>query len=274
MEKVSKEIEMIAEQYDIDLSKITGSGPNGEVTLQDLEAYIKEHFYPKVKQEVKIFGIRNVIANRLSKSYREAVHVTLNMEIKMDNLVEIREKLAERLGKKPSYTVLMLKCIAKAIRDFIEINAAIEGDRIIIYDDININIAVDSPIGLITPVIRNVDRKSLEELLNDYQDLVERVRQGVIKEKDFVGGTFTVTNLGMFGVESFTPIINPPQIAILGVNRITKKPIVENGEIKMANVMILSLSFDHRAIDGAPAARFLQKVKYYLENPEEVFGDE
>lgn len=274
MEKVNKEIKMIAEQYDIDLSKITGSGPNGEVTLQDLEAYIKEHFYPKVKQEVKIFGIRNVIANRLSKSYREAVHVTLNMEIKMDNLVEIREKLAERLGKKPSYTVLMLKCIAKAIRDFIEINAAIEGDRIIIYDDININIAVDSPIGLITPVIRNVDRKSLEELLNDYQDLVERVRHGAIKEKDFVGGTFTVTNLGMFGVESFTPIINPPQIAILGVNRITKKPIVENGEIKIANVMNLSLSFDHRAIDGAPAARFLQKVKYYLENPEEVFGDE
>jgi pyruvate dehydrogenase E2 component (dihydrolipoamide acetyltransferase) len=268
---VSEEVRMIAEQYDIDLSKIKGSGPNGEVTLHDLEAYIKEHFYPKVKQEVKIFGIRKVIADRLSKSYREAVHVTLNMEIEMDKLIEIRGKLAEKLEKKPSYTVLMLKCIAKAIRDFIEINATMEGDKIIIYDDININVAVDSPIGLITPVIRNVDRKSLEELLNDYQGLVERVKKGILKEKDFVGGTFTITNLGMFGIDSFTPIINPPQIAILGLNRIVKKPVIKDGKVESCNVMNVSLSFDHRAIDGAPAAKFLQKVKYYIENPEEVF---
>ncbi|ALM76452.1 dihydrolipoamide acetyltransferase family protein [Thermococcus barophilus] len=271
MGNINEQVRVIAEQYDIDLSKIEGSGPNGEVTLQDLEAYIREHFYPKVKREVKIFGIRKVIGDRLSKSYREAVHVTLNMEVEMDKLVEMREKLAKKLGKKPSYTVLMLKCIAKAIRDFIEINATIEGDKIIIYDNININIAVDSPIGLITPVIRDVDKKSLEGLLREYQDLVERVKKGILKEKDFVGGTFTVTNLGMFGVDSFTPIINPPQIAILGLNRIVKKPVIKDGEIKICNVMNLSLSFDHRAIDGAPAARFLQKVKYYLENPEEVF---
>ncbi|AHF79456.1 dihydrolipoamide acetyltransferase family protein [Thermococcus paralvinellae] len=271
MENINEQIRIIAEQYDIDLSKIKGSGPNGEVTLHDLEAYIKEHYFPKVKQEVKIFGIRKVIGDRLSRSYREAVHVTLNMEVEMDKIIEIREKLAKKLEKKPSYTVLMLKCIAKAIRDFIEINATMEGNKIMIYDNININIAVDSPIGLITPVIRDVDKKSLEELLSDYQDLVERAKKGILKEKDFVGGTFTVTNLGMFGIDSFTPIINPPQIAILGLNRIVKKPVIKDGEIKICNVMNLSLSFDHRAIDGAPAARFLQKVKHYLENPEEVF---
>jgi len=268
---ISEEVKMIAEQYDIDLSKIKGSGPNGEVTLQDLEAYIKKHFYPKVKKEIKIFGIRKVIGDRLSKSYREAVHVTLNMEVEMDKLIEMRKKLAEKLGKKPSYTVLMLKCIAKAIRDFIEVNATMEDGKITIYDSININVAVDSPMGLITPVIRDVDKKSLEELLSDYQNLVDRAKKGLLKEKDFIGGTFTVTNLGMFGIDSFTPIINPPQIAILGLNRIVKKPVIKEGEIKICNVMNLSLSFDHRAIDGAPAARFLQKVKYYLENPEEVF---
>ncbi|USH00064.1 2-oxo acid dehydrogenase subunit E2 [Thermococcus argininiproducens] len=271
---VTEEIRMIAEQYDIDLSKIQGSGPNGEVTLEDLEKYIKEHFFPKVKEERRVFGIRKVIAERLSKSYREAVHVTLNMETEMDNLIEMRKKLTEKLNTKPSYTVLMLKCIAKALRDFIEINATMEEGRIVIYENININVAVDSPIGLITPVIRDVDKKSLEELLQDYADIVERAKKGALKEKDFVGGTFTITNLGMLGVDSFTPIINPPQIGILGLNRIVQRPIVKNGEIKIANTMMLSLTFDHRAIDGAPAARFLGRVKYYMENPEKVFESE
>ena len=268
---VSEEVRMIAEQYDIDLSKIKASGVNGEVTLEDLEKYIREHFFPKVKEEKKVFGIRKVIADRLSKSYREAVHVTLNMETEMDNLIQMRKKLTEKLGEKPSYTVLMLKCIAKAIRDFIEINATMEKEKIVIYDNVNINVAIDSPIGLITPVIRDVDKKALKELLKDYADIVERAKKGALKEKDFVGGTFTITNLGMFGVDSFTPIINPPQIAILGLNRITQKPVMKNGEIKIASVMVLSLTFDHRAIDGAPAARFLERAKYYLEHPEKLF---
>ena len=268
----SEEVKMIAEQYNIDLSKIEGSGSNKEVTLEDLEAYIKKHFYPKIKQETKVFGIRKVIAERLSKSYREAVHVTLNMEVKMDSLIKAREILADKLREKPSYTVLMLKCIAKAIRDFLEVNATMEGNKIIVYDDININVAVDSPIGLVTPVIRNVDKKNLLELLKEYRDLVRRAREGLLKEKDFVGGTFTVTNLGMYDVDSFTPIINPPQIAILGVNKVTKKLVVENEETKIYNILTLSLSIDHRVIDGAPGARFLQRIKYYLEHPDEVFS--
>lgn len=271
---VSEEIKILAEQYDIDFSKIKGSGPNGEVTLKDVEEYIKEHFFPKVKEERKIFGIRKVIAERLSKSYREAVHVTLNMEAEMDSLIDVRKKLAEKLGTKPSYTVLMLKCTAKAIGDFMEINATMEEGKVMIYENVNINVAVDSPIGLITPVIRDVDKKPLKELLQDYADIVERAKSGRLKEKDFVGGTFTITNLGMLGVDSFTPIINPPQIAILGLNRIAQKPLVKDGDIRIANVMNLSLTFDHRAIDGAPAARFLGRVKHYLEHPEEVFSDE
>ncbi len=266
----NEEIEMIAEQYDIDLSKIQGSGPDGEVTIEDLERYIREHFYPKILRESKLIGIRKVIADRLSGSYRKAVHVTLNMEVEVDELIDVRKELSKKLGKKPSYTVLMLKCIAKAIRDFIDVNATIEGDKITVYEDININVAVDSPLGLITPVIRKVDEKSIEELLDEYLDIVERTRKGLLKEKDFIGGTFTVTNLGMFGVDSFTPIINPPQVAILGLNRIIEKPLVRNRKIESAHMMMLSLSFDHRAIDGAPAARFLGRIKYYIENPEKV----
>lgn len=268
----SEEIKAIAEQYGIDITKVKGSGPNGEVTLKDIEDYIKSHFYPKVKEERKIAGIRKVIATRLSRSYREAVHVTINMEVEVDNLIKLRDALIEKLGEKLSYSILILKCVAKAIRDCIYINASVEDDKIIIYDDININVAVDTPRGLITPVIRNVDKKGLLDLAREYKDVVERAKEGMLKEKDLVGGTFTITNLGMFDVDSFTPIINPPQVAILGINRIAKKPVVKDESLQIAHVMTLSLTIDHRAVDGAPAAKFLQKVKYYIENPWEALG--
>jgi pyruvate dehydrogenase E2 component (dihydrolipoamide acetyltransferase) len=267
----SKEVEQIAEQYGIDLRNVKGSGKNGEIMLHDVEEYAKEEYLPKAKKEVKIFGIRKVIAERLSKSYREAVHVTENMEVKMGKFAKTRDELSKKLQAKPSYSVLMLKCIAKALRDFIDFNATIEEGKIVIYDDININLAVDTPVGLIAPVIRNVDRKSLEQLLADYKDVIERSQKNQLKEKDFIGGTFTVTNLGMYNIDSFNAIINPPQISILGVNRIAEKPVVEGGELKIDKVMTLCLTFDHRVVDGAMAAKFLDRIRYYFENPEEIF---
>ena len=270
--KVSDEARILAEQYEIDLTKIRGTGPEGEITLKDVEEYIKEHFLPKVKERRPLRGIRKVIATRLSKSYREAVHLTLNMEVSADNLIKFRGELAEKLGVKPSYTVLLLKCVAKALRENIELNASLEGNEIVIYDTININIAVDTPFGLLVPVLRQVDEKNLEELMKEYKDVIDKARRGLLKEKDVIGGTFSLTNLGMLGVDSFTPIINPPQVAILGINRMVKKPYVdeETGEIKVGTFVNLSLTVDHRVIDGAPAARFLQRVKHYIEHPEEV----
>ncbi len=270
--KISDEARILAEQYEIDLTKIRGTGPEGEITLKDVEEYIKEHFLPKVKERRPLRGIRKVIATRLSKSYREAVHLTLNMEVSADNLIKFRGELAEKLGVKPSYTVLLLKCAAKALRENIELNASLEGNEIVIYDTININIAVDTPFGLLVPVLRQVDEKTLEELMKEYKDVIEKARKGLLKEKDVIGGTFSLTNLGMLGVDSFTPIINPPQVAILGINRMVKKPYVdeETGEIKVGTFVNLSLTVDHRVIDGAPAARFLQRVKHYIEHPEEV----
>ena len=186
----------------------------------------------------------------------------------MDRFAELQEELSKK-QKKLSYTLLMLKPIARALNDFIDLNGALEENKIITYDSININLAMDSPIGLVTPVIRDVDKKSLQQLLVDYEELIEKSKSGQLKKTNFMGGTFTITNLGMFGVDFFNPIINPPQIAILGINKIAEKPIVENKEIKIGKIMTLSLTFDHRAVDGSLAAKFLDRVKYYLENPEE-----
>lgn len=266
------ELEQVAKQYGIDIRNVQGSGTNGEVTLEDLERYVKEKYLPKVKKEVKFFGIRKIIADRLSKSYREAIHVTENMEVKMSNFAKTRDKLSKKLQAKPSYTVLMLKCIAKALRDFIEFNSTLEENKIVVYDNININLAVDTPVGLVTPVIRSVDKKSLEKLLLDYKDIIEKSHKNQLKETDFLGGTFTITNLGMHNIDSFTPIINPPQVSILGINRIIEKPIVEDEKIKIGKVMTLSLTFDHRAVGGVMAAKFLDRIRQYFENPEEVFG--
>lgn len=269
---IDEEAEQLAKQYKINLKNIKGTGKNGEITLQDVQKYIKEKYLPKVKREVKVFGLRKIISERLSKSYREAVHVTENMEVEMDAFVKAREELSAVLKVKPSYTVLLLKCVAAALRDFAELNAAIEENKIIIYDTVNINIAVETPVGLITPVIRDVDKKDIKQLMEEYQDIITRSRNNKLKEKDFMGGTFTVTNLGMYNIDSFNPIINPPQVAILGVNRIVEKPLVKDGKIEIHKVMTLSLTFDHRVIDGALAARFLNGIRGYLENPDRVLA--
>lgn len=259
-----EDFKVIAGQYDIDLDKLKQE--KGELSFEVLEQYIKEHFYPKVKEERKLSGVRKITAQRLSDSYRNAVHVTINMEVLADNLLNLKSKMEGS----PSLTIIMLKLIAKALKDFPEANATLEGDKLTTYDSINIAVAIDSPFGLLTPVLRDVDKKSIKTLSDEYGDLVERARNGGLKEKDFVGGTFTITNLGMLDVDSFTPIINPPQIAILGINRIKDSAIIENGSVKSVKTMYLSLSFDHRAIDGAPAARFLQKIKQYFEESDQI----
>lgn len=259
-----EDFKVIASQYDIDLDKLKQE--KGELSFEVLEQYIKEHFYPKAKEERKLSGVRKVTAQRLSESYRNAVHVTINMEVLADNLLNLKNKIEGN----PSLTIIMLKLIAKALKDFPEANATLEGDKLTTYDSINIAVAIDSPFGLLTPILRDVDQKSIKTLVDEYGDLVERARNGGLKEKDFVGGTFTITNLGMLDVDSFTPIINPPQIAILGINRIKDSAIIENGSVKSVKTMYLSLSFDHRAIDGAPAARFLQKIKQYFEESDQI----
>ena len=268
----NQEIKVLLEQYDLNIKDIKGTGPGGEVTVEDVERYIKEKYFPKVKREVRVVGIRKIISERLSKSYREAVHVTVNMEVFMDNLSKLRENISSEYSMKIPYTVLLLKLISMTLSEFPDVNSALENGKIVEYESVNINIAVDSPIGLVTPVIREVNLKGLKELIKDYEDVISRAKEAKLKQVDFVGGTFTITNLGMFGVDCFNPIINPPQAAILGINRIVEKPVVIDNEIKIAKTMNLSLTFDHRIIDGAEASRFLLKLKSYIEKPEEIIN--
>ncbi|MEM3182685.1 MAG: dihydrolipoamide acetyltransferase family protein [Fervidicoccaceae archaeon] len=269
MNQDEEALKFMMEQYDIKEEDVRKRF--GKFDRESVERYIEEVFLPKIREKRKIIGIRKTIADNLYRSYSQAVHVTLNMEVSMERLLARREELARSLEKPPSLTVMIGKAASAALKEFPTFNATFDGKEIAIYDDVNIAFAVDSPFGLFTPVIRGVERRSIDELSKEFEDAAERARRGMLKEKDFVGGTFTITNLGMFGVFTFNPIINPPQVAILGVNTVFEKPVRgEKNEIEWRKSSFLSLTFDHRINDGAPAARFLDRIKHYIENPDEV----
>ena len=163
---------------------------------------------------------------------------------------------------------MVTKATAKALVEHPIINSTLDGAQIKVFHDINLGVAVATEKGLIVPVIPNTDRKTLVEIASRLKELADKARQGKLTKDELTGGTFTITNLGMYGVDTFTPIINPPETAILGVGRLTEKPVVENKNIVIKPTMNLSLSFDHRVVDGAPAAQFLRKIRQFLENPE------
>lgn len=253
----------LAREYGIDLSQITGTGPEGRIVEADVRRYIEEkmEYKPKISEIVPLTGIRKISAERVAKSVREAPHCTLCMEV---NMAEA-SKLKDRLGI--SYTDIIVKAVALALKEHKMLNSTLEGDKLKVFDEINIGIATATPQGLVVPVVKNADRKSLSEISAEIKTLAKKAREGKIEKNEVSGGTFTVTNLGMYGVEFFTPIINPPEAAILGVGKIINKPVVEGNEVKIRPMMMLSLSFDHRIVDGAPAAQFLSRIKEILENP-------
>jgi len=264
-----EEIRFLLDQYDIKEEDVRRKF--GKLDKESVEAYIAEAYLPKLKEKRKFVGIRKTIAQNLYRSYSQAVHVTLNMEVSMEEMLKKREEMKDEAGKSPSLTIMIGKAVAHALKEFPSFNATFDGSEISIYEDVNIAFAVDSPLGLFTPVVRRVDKRSINELSREFEDAAERARKGMLKEKDIVGGTFTITNLGMLGVSTFNPIINPPQVAILGVNATFEKPVMgKDGGIEWRKFSFLSLTFDHRVNDGAPAARFLGRIKHYMENPGEV----
>jgi len=163
-----------------------------------------------------------------------------------------------------------VKAVAKALEEHRILNSTLEGEQIKIYEDINIGVAVATEKGLIVPVTRNANKKSLTQIASTLKELVEKARKGKLTKEDVTGGTFTITNLGMYEVEVFIPIINPPEAAILGVGKITEKPVIIDKEIRIKPILYLSLSYDHRIVDGAPAAQFLQRIKQILEKSSEL----
>lgn len=263
-EAITPVAKKVAADLEVDWTHLSGSGPGGRIIKDD----VLQAAQPAAPAR-PLSGVRAVIARRMSESAFTAPHVTLFTEADALALVEARAQLnAELAGRvKISYNTLLIAIAGRALRDHPQMNACIVGDKIHAYSDINIALAVDTGRGLLVPVIRQVNRLNLVEIQQSGDELIGRAVAGKSLPDDFSGGTFTISNLGMFEVDGFTPIINQPQAAILGVGRIAAKPVAVNNEVVIRQMMTLSLSFDHRIVDGGPAARFLQRIKHLIERP-------
>jgi len=211
-------------------------------------------------------GVRAIIAERMAQSASETARVTLTADVDASALVSLREQLTLD-GFAVSYNDLFLYILGRALREYPALSASLQGGVVRQWKRIHIGLAVDTDRGLLVPVLRDVDQKGLEDLSQETGDLIARARTSKLRPDELTGGTFTLTNLGMYGIDAFTPIINLPETAILGVGRIKARPVAEEGNVVVRPVVWLSLTFDHRVIDGAPAARFLQRVVQLVERP-------
>ncbi|MGD0423646.1 MAG: dihydrolipoamide acetyltransferase family protein [Candidatus Bathyarchaeia archaeon] len=261
----------LARQHGIDVSKLKGSGPGGRITKEDV---LKAVASPaagtlEVAQSLPFEGIRKTIADRLTQSYHTAVHVAVMTEVDMGAATKKRLDLLPNIekstGVKLTFTSLLVQAVAKSLRAHPIVNSRLDGDQIKIFKNVNIGVAVAIESGLIVPVIHDADKKSLEEMTLHLARATEKAKQGNLVLDEVSGGTFTITNLGMFGVHTFVPIINPPESAILAVGQIEDKPVVVNGQITVRPRMNLTMVFDHRIFDGAEAAKFLRTLKEEIE---------
>jgi pyruvate dehydrogenase E2 component (dihydrolipoamide acetyltransferase) len=280
----------IAKENNIDLRTVLGTGPAGRVVAKDVLSSTEQRAIPtsprpevgpiagfkdarKVKHVAPMSPIRKVIAKRMSHSARTAPHITVIMETDMSEIMKLREKLLpeveKRVGTKLSYTDIIVKAVAKALEEFPMVNSTlVDENNIKVFDEINVGVAIATKEGLIVPVVRNANKLSIAEISANLNQLVDKANKGKLTPDEMSGGTFTVTSLGMFGVDVFVPIINPPESGILAVGKITKKPVVDDkGQIVVRPMVFLALAVDHRVIDGAPGAEFLQRVKEILEYP-------
>jgi len=269
VERVEKHIvaspaaKRVAKEHGVNLAQVKGTGPEGRIVEEDVRRFIEEaKVARKIRQVIPLAGIRKTAAERVSLSAKTAPHSTITMGVDVTNAKKLREKL------QVSYTDILVKAVAEALTEHFIMNSTLKKDQIKIFEDVNVGVAVATTAGLIVPVIHNADKKSLKEISSALKELVEKAREGKLTREELTGGTFTITNLGMFGVDTFTPIINPPETAILGVGRVVEKPVVIGKKVVVKPVMHLSLSFDHRVVDGVPAAQFLQKVKEIIESSE------
>ncbi|MEM3703095.1 MAG: dihydrolipoamide acetyltransferase family protein [Candidatus Bathyarchaeia archaeon] len=254
----------LAKEYGIDLSLVKGTGPDGRIIEEDVKRFIEESMgiQPKVKEVIPLSGYRKTSAERVSTSFRTAPHSTLMMSVDFSKTKVLHEHL------QISYTAIVVKAVAEALVENPLLNSTLDGDKIKVFEDVNVGVAVATEHGLVVPVIHNANKKSLREIDAAIKEFTERAREGKLRREELIGGTFTISNLGMYDVEYFTPIINPPEAAILGVGKIVEKPVAAEGRMGFRPFVTLSLSYDHRIVDGAPAARFLQRVKHYLESLE------
>lgn len=260
----------LAKDHGVDLNLVQGTGPNGRITEEDVRRAI-ELGAIATEQLIPVAGIRSVIAQRMHESLQTMAQVTLVTEADVTDLEHLREELKQQFDL--TYTDLIIKAVAQVLREHPRLNAWVEGENIRLVRSIHVGVAVALEDGLVVPVLHDADRKSLREIAQESQRLALHAREGKLTRDEVTNCTFTVTNLGMYGVDAFTPIINPPEVAILGIGRIFEKPARGTQDVVVwRRVLTLSLTFDHRAVDGAPAAAFLQAVCKQLEAPAALAG--
>ncbi len=278
----------MAQEKGIDISTLKGTGENGRIVRKDIENYqptaanavvanvavaqpaaqqVAMNFVAGETTETPNSQVRNVIAKRLSESKFSAPHYYLMVEINMDKAIQARKEMNTLPDTKVSFNDMVIKATAMALRKHPQINSSWGGDKIVHHGNINIGVAVAIPDGLVVPVLKNADFMNYNQISASVKDLASRAKNKGLKANEMEGSTFSISNLGMFGIETFTSIINQPNAAILSVGAIIEKPVVKDGQIVVGNTMKLSLACDHRVIDGATGAEFLQTLRTYLEQP-------
>ena len=260
----------LAREHGIDLAQVQGSGPRGRIVEADVSAAVAAKVQPE-DETISLTGARKVIAERMLRSVHTTTPVTLTTEADMTEAARFRQELISRWrsqGTRPVPLTMIIKATAHALGDNPHLNALLTDGSLRLLRQVNIGFAVALDEGLIVPVIHDADQKSLLETNQEVLDLADRARKGHLKPEQVARAGFTVTDLGSYEIDAFTPILDVPQVAILGVGRAVERPVVYQGDIAVRIMMALSLTFDHQAIDGAPAGRFLQAVKGYLEAPE------
>ncbi len=282
--KASPLAKRIAEQNNFSLANIAnaGSGPSGRIIKDDVLNAIKsgnKNFgirrNPQEFTAIKNNNIRKVIARRLLESKQNVPHFYLSCELNIDKMLEVRASMNSVADidnkEKPAYKIsvndLIIKACAMALNKVPNANSSWSDESLLLFNNVDISVAVAIDGGLITPIIKNADQKSIIEISNEMKLLAKKAREGKLQPEEFQGGSFSISNLGMYGIDNFSAIVNPPQSCILAVSRAVEKPIAVNGLIKVANMMNITLSADHRCVDGAVAAEFLKALRNFVENP-------
>ena len=273
----------MAAEHNLDLSAIKGTGPGGRIVRADILAAlgekaklaakrIEEIAEPgpasrkEIRESIPIRGVRKIILDNMFQSLSQSAQLTIHTEASAEALVALRDRLTTD-GQKVSFNAILVKTAAMALRLHPRINASVENDTIQVWKQIHIGLAMEANDALIVPVVRTPDRKTIRDIDREIADLIRKLRDNRLSPDDLFNGTFTITNLGFADIDFFTPIVRPPESAILGVGRIVKKPVVRKDTLVPEARLGLSLTFDHRIIDGAPGARFLKTIKDMIEDP-------
>lgn len=273
--KASPLAKRIAENEKIDLREIQGSGPHGRIVKADLLNKPAKQSFAITAEDTHIphSNIRRVIATRLQESKQTVPHFYLSAECNIDKLLQIRSEMnLDAENFKLSINDFIIKAVAMALQENPEANASWGTDSVVRYGNVDISVAVAIDDGLITPIIRSANTKSISNISNEMKELAARAKKNGLKPEEFQGGGFSISNLGMFGIKNFQAIINPPQACILAVGMSNKRPVVINDQLAIATIMDVSLSCDHRVVDGAVGAKFIASFKKFIENPVKMFA--